>query len=186
MFYHSSLQVRSAFAVAYSTLTDVKAIMRLGPENGILANIIRPDPVLFDRKGSSDGQLTFNNLLSGGDKSMMEAHHFENGSDVYNWQLVDDEPLPREKLNNNSDTIPSWKRFSRSKHWQDRREKPEIIDSDYKESSRSATPSQRRKRFDKSENFDNDHKEKSARSPSASKQRRKFLGKKLFRENISP
>ncbi|XP_042416340.1 terminal nucleotidyltransferase 4B-like [Zingiber officinale] len=182
---YNYFMVRSAFAAAYSTLTDVKAIMRLGPESGILGNIIRPDPVLFDRKRAGDGQLTFNNLLSGADKSMMEAHCFENGGDVYNWQLVDDEPLPREKLNNNNDSIPSWKRFSKSKHWQDRREKPEIIDSDNKEkSSRSASASKRRKRFEKSEHFDNDHKEKSPLSASASKQRGKILGKKLYRENI--
>lgn len=128
------LQVRSAFAMAYSTLTDAKAIMRLGPQRSILGTIIRPDPLLLDRKGGNSGQLTFNNVLSGAGEPV--AQRFENGDDVvYNWQLVDDEPLPREKLNVEDGSVLSSKRISKSRRRLGRSEKPEVFDSKHEETS---------------------------------------------------
>ncbi|PKA47193.1 DNA polymerase sigma subunit [Apostasia shenzhenica] len=89
-------KVRSAFAMAYSSLTDARVIMSLGPDKSILGTIIRPDPVLLDRKGGSKGELTFKSLLPGaGEKSIPVPIGFENDI-IFNWQLVDDEPLPRD------------------------------------------------------------------------------------------
>ncbi|KAL1537776.1 polynucleotide adenylyltransferase [Salvia divinorum] len=58
-------QARSAFAMAFTTLTNAKTIQHLGPNRSILSAIIRPDAVLLERKGGSNGKLTFNNLFPG-------------------------------------------------------------------------------------------------------------------------
>ncbi|MCE2055557.1 hypothetical protein HAX54_042875 [Datura stramonium] len=58
-------QVRSAFAMAFTTLTNAKAIFGLGPNRSILGTIIRPDEILVERKGGFMGEVTFGNLLPG-------------------------------------------------------------------------------------------------------------------------
>lgn len=109
--------MRSAFSLAYSLLTDAKTIINLGSRKSILGTIIRPDPVLLNRKGGSNGELTFAGLLPGADEPI--SQHFENGSsDIYNWQLLDEEPLPREKILAVDDCLLSSgkRKSSRAKH----------------------------------------------------------------------
>ncbi|KAL5989457.1 hypothetical protein ACLOJK_010349 [Asimina triloba] len=90
-------KIRSAFSMAHSLLTDVKAIMGLGPNRSILGTIIRPDPVLLERKGGSNGDMTFDILLPGAgqplERELADEHAIQ-----CNWQLYDDEPLPRERV----------------------------------------------------------------------------------------
>lgn len=83
--------------MAHSLLTDAKTIIGLGANRSILGTIIRPDPVLLDRKGGNHGELTFTSLLPGADEPVPQQIGNENG-DIYNWQLLDEEPLPREKI----------------------------------------------------------------------------------------
>ncbi|KAL3503219.1 hypothetical protein ACH5RR_037668 [Cinchona calisaya] len=89
-------QVRSAFAMAFTTVTNAKAILGLGPNRSILGTIIRPDAALLERKGLN-GEVTFKKLLPGAGEPLPE----QNGDhrEIYcNWQLgdEDDEPLPRD------------------------------------------------------------------------------------------
>ncbi|KAJ6837060.1 non-canonical poly(A) RNA polymerase PAPD5 isoform X1 [Iris pallida] len=109
-------KVRSAFSMAYSLLTDAKAINALGPSKSILGTIIRPDPVLLERKGGDKGELTFDSLLPGAGECA--PHPVENGTDVlYNWQFVDDEPLPREILPREDSILPPKKKQAlKAKH----------------------------------------------------------------------
>ncbi|CAN0901386.1 Terminal nucleotidyltransferase 4B [Linum grandiflorum] len=87
-------QVRSAFAMAYSTLTNPKTIFALGPNRSILGTIIRPDAVLLQRKGGKNGDVTFNSLLPGAGEPLMSKYDHQDV--LYNWQLEDDEEaLPR-------------------------------------------------------------------------------------------
>ncbi|KAJ8616388.1 hypothetical protein MRB53_035760 [Persea americana] len=87
-------QIRSAFAMAYSMLTDAKAIIGLGPNQSILGIIIRPDRVLLERKGGCNGEVTFDSLLPGAGKPVQRQ--FVDDHDIQcNWHLFDDEPLPR-------------------------------------------------------------------------------------------
>ncbi|KAA8526835.1 hypothetical protein F0562_008936 [Nyssa sinensis] len=88
-------QVRSAFAMAFSTLTNTKTILGLGPNRSILGTIIRPDPVLLERRGGSNGEMTFNNLLPGAGELLLDQ--YDDQQEIYcNWQLDDEEePLPR-------------------------------------------------------------------------------------------
>jgi len=93
-FYLLFLQVRSAFLMAYSTLTNPKVILSLGPNRSILGTIIRPDPVLMERKGGSNGEMTFNSLLPGAGEPIQQ-NYGENDM-LCNWQLdFEEEPLPR-------------------------------------------------------------------------------------------
>lgn len=87
------LQIRSAFSMAFTTLTNPTTIMDLGPNRSILGTIIRPDAVLLERKGGSNGQVTFNSLLPGAGEPL----HTQYGQQemLCNWQLDDEEPLPR-------------------------------------------------------------------------------------------
>ncbi|KAK4285953.1 hypothetical protein QN277_002576 [Acacia crassicarpa] len=87
-------QVRSAFAMAFKTLTNAHIIMSLGPKRSILGTIIRPDPALLERKGGSYGDVTFNALLPGAGEPL-QVHY--GGQDILcNWDFDDDEePLPR-------------------------------------------------------------------------------------------
>ncbi|XP_019706880.1 uncharacterized protein [Elaeis guineensis] len=111
---YNYFKVRSAFAMAYSLLTDANAIIGLGPYRSILGTIIRPDPMLLDRKGGNKGELTFSDLLPGAGESLTQQ--FENGGDtIYNWQLVDDEPLPRGKVLAEDDGISSCRKRRASK-----------------------------------------------------------------------
>ncbi|XP_047962574.1 terminal nucleotidyltransferase 4B-like isoform X2 [Salvia hispanica] len=89
-------QAKSAFAMAFSTLTNTKTIARLGPNKSILSAIIRPDAVLLERKGGSDGKLTFNNLFPNNGEPLDRLHGDQ--QEIYcNWALNDEEeePLPR-------------------------------------------------------------------------------------------
>ena len=90
------VQAKSAFAMAFSTLTNTKTIARLGPNKSILSAIIRPDAVLLERKGGSDGKLTFNNLFPNNGEPLDRLHGDQ--QEIYcNWALNDEEeePLPR-------------------------------------------------------------------------------------------
>uniref|UniRef100_A0A803MHC9 polynucleotide adenylyltransferase n=1 Tax=Chenopodium quinoa TaxID=63459 RepID=A0A803MHC9_CHEQI len=89
--------IRSAFMMAYATLTNTKTIMNLGPNKSILGTIIRPDPVLLERKGGIKGELTFNNLLPGAGEAL-DSQYDEKQDILCNWQFDNDyeeEPLPR-------------------------------------------------------------------------------------------
>lgn len=88
------LQIRSAFAVAFRTLTNPKIIMDLGPGRSILGTIIRPDPVLLERKGGSNGEMTFNSLLPGAGEPLQ--HQYGDQQEILcNWQVDEEELLPR-------------------------------------------------------------------------------------------
>ncbi|CAN1762017.1 Terminal nucleotidyltransferase 4B [Linum perenne] len=86
-------QVRSAFAMAYSTLTNPKTILAMGPNRSILGTIIRPDPVLLHRKGGKNGDVTFSSLLPGAGEPLMSR--YDHQDTMCNWQLDDEEALPR-------------------------------------------------------------------------------------------
>ncbi|KAK2369504.1 Nucleotidyltransferase family protein [Trifolium repens] len=87
-------QVRSAFLMAFTTLTDPKVILSLGPNRSILGTIIRPDPVLMERKGGSNGEMTFNSLLPGAGEPIQQQYGEHDM--LCNWQLdFEEEPLPR-------------------------------------------------------------------------------------------
>ncbi|GMJ05238.1 TRF4/5-Like [Hibiscus trionum] len=88
------IQIRSAFGLALSTLTNPKTILSLGPNRSILGTIIRPDPVLLERKGGPSGDVTFSNLLPGAGEPLHTLHG-EQQDILCNWQLDDEEPLPR-------------------------------------------------------------------------------------------
>lgn len=87
------LQIKSAFSMAYTTLTNPKVILSLGPNRSILGTIIRPDPTLVDRKGGP-GMVAFNSLLPG---AGLPLHLEQEGQEfMCNWQMDDeDDPLPR-------------------------------------------------------------------------------------------
>ncbi|KAM2142103.1 hypothetical protein ACFX1Q_008300 [Malus domestica] len=86
-------QIRSAFSMAYATLTNPKVIMCLGPNRSILGTIIRPDSTLVERKGGP-GMVTFNSLLPGAGEPVQLEH--DDQELPGNWQLDDeDDPLPR-------------------------------------------------------------------------------------------
>ncbi|OIV92410.1 hypothetical protein TanjilG_23010 [Lupinus angustifolius] len=87
-------QIRSAFAMAFSTLTNPRIILSLGPNRSILGTLIRPDPVLMERKGGSNGDVTFNSLLPGAGEPLQQQY---GAHDILcNWHIDDEEePLPR-------------------------------------------------------------------------------------------
>lgn len=94
-------QIRSAFAMAFATLTNPKTILNLAPNRSILGTIIRPDPVLIERKGGSNGQVTFDSLLPGAGEPL-ESQYGQQEL-LCNWQLnVEEEPLPRGDANEHS------------------------------------------------------------------------------------
>jgi non-canonical poly(A) RNA polymerase PAPD5/7 len=81
--------------MAFSTLTNPKTIMALGPNRSILGTIIRPDSILLERKGGSNGDVTFNSLLPGAGEPLQHQYGEQQGI-LCNWQLGDEEePLPR-------------------------------------------------------------------------------------------
>ncbi|XWS09986.1 hypothetical protein CRYUN_Cryun39dG0037100 [Craigia yunnanensis] len=88
------IQIRSAFGMAFATLTNPKTILSLGPNRSILGTIIRPDPLLLERKGGSNGGVTFSSLLPGAGKPL-QTLYVEQQDILCNWQLDDEEPLPR-------------------------------------------------------------------------------------------
>ncbi|KAI4321873.1 hypothetical protein MLD38_035204 [Melastoma candidum] len=92
---YNYFQVRSAFAMAFSTLTNPMIINSLGPNRSILGTIIRPDPVLLERKGGLKGEMTFDSLLPGAGESVLKNHG--NPPNLFgNWLIDNDEDsLPR-------------------------------------------------------------------------------------------
>ncbi|XP_020597048.1 non-canonical poly(A) RNA polymerase PAPD5 [Phalaenopsis equestris] len=119
-------KVRSAFSMAYTSLTDERALKSFGSQKSILGTIIRPDPVLLDRKGGCNGELTFNTLLPGAGESVISQFDFNN-SVIYNWHLLDDEPMPRESKPIDEESTPAQKRRAlltkRTKHMYGKRAK---------------------------------------------------------------
>ncbi|KAL3652553.1 hypothetical protein CASFOL_002234 [Castilleja foliolosa] len=111
-------QARSAFATAFTKLTNAKAITQLGPDRSILGAIIRPDSVLMERKGGSTGKLTFNNLVPDAAEPLQQLLG-DDQQDIYcNWSLndQDEEPLPRGNgVTGNSDVKSSGKKRKASK-----------------------------------------------------------------------
>ncbi|XP_076943790.1 uncharacterized protein LOC143614163 [Bidens hawaiensis] len=87
-------QIKSAFGMACSTLTDNKLIMNLGPNRSILGTIIRPDKVLLERKGGLNGDVTFTNLLPGAGEPLQKDFGEHQGL-FCNWNVDEEEPLPR-------------------------------------------------------------------------------------------
>nr|CAN64475.1 hypothetical protein VITISV_017481 [Vitis vinifera] len=88
-------QIRSAFSMAFSTLTNARTILGLDPNRSILGTIIRPDPILLERKGGSNGTMTFDHLLPGAGEPLSPQ---TGGQELLcNWQVEDaeEEPLPR-------------------------------------------------------------------------------------------
>ncbi|KAL8223678.1 hypothetical protein R6Q57_019153 [Mikania cordata] len=92
-------QIKSAFGMACSTLTNNKLIMNLAPNRSILGTIIRPDKVLLERKGGLNGDVTFTNLLPGAGEPLQKDFGEHEGL-FCNWNVDDEEePLPRGKDN---------------------------------------------------------------------------------------
>ncbi|XWS52054.1 hypothetical protein CRYUN_Cryun11dG0034400 [Craigia yunnanensis] len=88
------IQIRSAFGMAFTTLTNPKTMLSLGPNRSILGTIIRPDPLLLERKGGSSGGVTFSSLLPGAGEPLQTLYG-QHQEILCNWQLDDEEPLPR-------------------------------------------------------------------------------------------
>lgn len=81
--------------MAFSTLTNARTILGLDPNRSILGTIIRPDPILLERKGGSNGTMTFDHLLPGAGEPLSPQ---TGGQELLcNWQVEDaeEEPLPR-------------------------------------------------------------------------------------------
>ncbi|KAK6946724.1 PAP/25A-associated [Dillenia turbinata] len=88
-------QIRSAFAMAFSTLTNASTIIGLGPNRSILGTIIRADPALLKRKGGSNGDVTFNSLLTGAGEPI-QLQVGDQQEILCNWRMdEEEEPLPR-------------------------------------------------------------------------------------------
>ncbi|XP_020224598.1 terminal nucleotidyltransferase 4A [Cajanus cajan] len=91
---YNYFQIRSAFSMAFKNLTDPKTIMNLGPNRSILGTIIRPDPVLLERKGGLNGDVSFDSLLPGAGEALEQQYGEQDM--LCNWQLdYEEEPLPR-------------------------------------------------------------------------------------------
>ncbi|KAL3638398.1 hypothetical protein CASFOL_017769 [Castilleja foliolosa] len=111
-------QARSAFATAFTTLTNAKAITQLGLTRSILGSVIRPDSVLLERKGGSTGKLTFNNLFPDVAEPLQQLLGDDHQEIYGNWSLndQDEEPLPRGNgVTGNSDVKSSGKKRKASK-----------------------------------------------------------------------
>ncbi|XP_077228080.1 uncharacterized protein LOC143861075 isoform X2 [Tasmannia lanceolata] len=94
--------IRTAFSRAYSLLTDANTIVGLGPNRSILGTIIRPDSLLLLRKGGLNGEMTFDSLLPEAGEPLEPQLGNEHES-LSNWQLYEDDPLPR----GGDDNLPS-------------------------------------------------------------------------------
>ncbi|XP_044473777.1 terminal nucleotidyltransferase 4B [Mangifera indica] len=89
-------QIKSAFIMALATLTNPKTIFSLGPNRSILGTIIRADPILLERKGGSNGEMTFNNLLPGDGEPLQKQYVDQQQEILCNWQSVyEEESFPR-------------------------------------------------------------------------------------------
>lgn len=103
--------------MAYATLTNTKTIMNLGPNRSILGTIIRPDSVLLERKGGSNGEMTFNSLLPGAGE-VLDSLYDEKQDILCNWRFDNDyeeEPLPRGGFVENGGASSSGKKRKASK-----------------------------------------------------------------------
>lgn len=104
--YQNLFQVKLAFSLAFSVLSDPTTVMNLGPNRSILGTIIRPDNVLLNRKGGKSSGCSLDSFLAGAGEPLDPP--FDKHSDIiYNWQLMDDEPLPRDNLVTLDDNIIS-------------------------------------------------------------------------------
>ncbi|KAK1275514.1 hypothetical protein QJS04_geneDACA022473 [Acorus gramineus] len=103
-------QVRSAFASAYSMLTDARTIVDLGAQRSILGTIIRPDPVLLDRKGGCNGEMTFDSLLPGAGEPVQRQSKDEM---LCNWFTNNDDSFPRETVMAGDENTPTTSRSKR-------------------------------------------------------------------------
>lgn len=122
--YLSWSQIRSAFAMAYSILTNVKTILGLGPNRSILGTIIRPDPVLLKRKGGRHGEVTFNSLLPGAGEPLQQPDQCGDDQEMLcNWQFGDDEPLPRGNNTPENVGTPSSKKKRKTREKSRKKEK---------------------------------------------------------------
>ncbi|KAB2095786.1 hypothetical protein ES319_A01G063800v1 [Gossypium barbadense] len=123
------IQIRSAFGMALSTLSNPKNILALGPNRSILGTIIRPDPILLERKGGPTGDVTFSNLLPGAGEPLQTLNG-EKQDILCNWQFDDEEPLPRGDRNAGDISAQSSgrKRKSSSKGRHKKKKIKEIID----------------------------------------------------------
>lgn len=117
------MQIRSAFAMAFSTLTNVKTILGLGPNRSILGTIIRPDPVLLKRKGGRDGEVTFDSLLPGAGEPIQQPQYVDEQEMLFNWQFGDDEPLPRGNCASKNVGTPSSKKKRKAREKSKKKEK---------------------------------------------------------------
>ncbi|KAL2331438.1 hypothetical protein Fmac_019019 [Flemingia macrophylla] len=91
---YNYFQIRSALSMAFKNLTNPKTIMNLGPNRSILGTIIRPDPVLLERKGGLNGDVTFDSLLPGAGEPLQQQYGEQDV--LCNWQLdYEEESLPR-------------------------------------------------------------------------------------------
>jgi non-canonical poly(A) RNA polymerase PAPD5/7 len=99
------LQVKSAFSKAYSVLTDANLISSLGPNRSILGIIVRPDSVLLDRKGWNTEDM-ISDMLTEPWEPVTRQFDSDNGT-VYNWHVIDDEPLPRNSQSTSDNTSSS-------------------------------------------------------------------------------
>ncbi|KFK26997.1 hypothetical protein AALP_AA8G320800 [Arabis alpina] len=134
-------QIRSAFSMALSTLTNTKAILALGPNRSILGTIIRPDRILLERKGGKNGDVTFNSLLPGAGEPLPMS---TNDGLSCNWQLDEDEEgsFPRGNTAN-GDITPvvdtpgnQWKDSSqKKKKKKNKKSKSKNVDEDEKGTS---------------------------------------------------
>ncbi|KFK41246.1 hypothetical protein AALP_AA2G104600 [Arabis alpina] len=129
-------QIRSAFSMALSTLTNTKAILALGPNRSILGTIIRPDRILLERKGGKNGDVTFNSLLPGAGEPLPMS---TNDGLSCNWQLEEDEEgsFPRGNTTN-GDITPGnqWKDSSqKKKKKKTKKSKSKNVDEDEKGTS---------------------------------------------------
>ncbi|EYU44940.1 hypothetical protein ABFS82_13G074500 [Erythranthe guttata] len=92
-------QARSAFAMAFTILTNAKTIMSLGPNRSILGAIIRPDSVLLERKGGTNGNMTLDNLFPSTAEPMQQLLDGDQQEIYCNWPLNNEEDeeelLPR-------------------------------------------------------------------------------------------
>ncbi|CAN8301994.1 unnamed protein product [Cochlearia groenlandica] len=140
-------QIRSAFAMALSTLTNTKAILALGPNRSILGTIIRPDRILLERKGGQNGDITFTSLLPGaGEPLPMPSNDKSNGGLFCNWHLDEDEegsfPRGNGGVNGDVTTTPivetpgnKTKESSRKKTKKKKKKNKVLDDEEEKESS---------------------------------------------------
>uniref|UniRef100_A0A1J3H8V1 polynucleotide adenylyltransferase n=1 Tax=Noccaea caerulescens TaxID=107243 RepID=A0A1J3H8V1_NOCCA len=149
-------QIRSAFAMALSTLTNAKAILALGPNRSILGTIIRPDRTLLERKGGKNGDVTFSSLLPGAGEPLPMQRN-DNGL-FCNWDLGEEEEegsFPRTPLV--VDTPGSKTReSSRKKKKKSSKKKMVVVldeeEEEEEEEEEKVTSSKKRRRKNKAKN----------------------------------